>query len=311
MLDDLAVFDAKNIDDRPAAILFVHFGLGFRCTQAHHGFMASFSSSGSMSSTATPPSAVFGRSAFGIGQPHRGRRGRMDIVRGRSVRSDATAWTMSSCSASGIFAICCDRMRPITTRPGRTYHSTRMLRFRVAFTCRARQNHHHSTQNANRTLATLSATWDCLCRGASRTAVHMSASHQAPDARTVAPQVRVGPMLSKKGFGGKERDLLELLMRFVRGDVRDLIASQENDHGLSYRHHRASQRRSSPKTTICEIFGVVRFSTFSTASARSGRPHFSPRRAFQYDAGHIAQGRSSRRARSGFPENQRALPHHA
>jgi hypothetical protein len=74
----------------------------------------------------------------------------------------------------------------------------------------------------------------------------------------------------EKGFGGKERDFLELLMRFVRGDVRDLIASQENDHGLSYRHHRASQRRSSPKTTICEIFGVVRFSTFSTASVNLG-----------------------------------------
>ena len=145
MLDNLAVFDAENIDDRPAAILFVHFGLGFRCTQAHHGFMASFSSSGSMSSTATPPSAVFGRSAFGIGQPHRGRRGRMDIVRGRSVRSDAIAWTMSSCSASGIFAICCDRMRPITTRPGRTYHSTRMLRFRVAFTSPAGSYLSHSS----------------------------------------------------------------------------------------------------------------------------------------------------------------------
>jgi putative ABC transport system substrate-binding protein len=45
-----------------------------------------------------------------------------------------------------------------------------------------------------------------------------------------------------------------------------------HDHGPSYRHYGASQRRGSPKFTICEIFGVVRFSTFSTASAHCG-PH--------------------------------------
>jgi hypothetical protein len=55
----------------------------------------------------------------------------MDIVKGRSVRFDAIAWTMSSCSGSGIFAICCGLMRPITTRSGRTYRSARMLRCRV------------------------------------------------------------------------------------------------------------------------------------------------------------------------------------
>jgi hypothetical protein len=77
-------------------------------------------------------------------------------------------------------------------------------------------------------------------------------------------------MLSKKAFGGNQRNFLKLLMRFVRGDVRDHIASQKSDHGLSYWHYRASQRRSSPKTTICEIFGVVRFSTFSTASTLIG-----------------------------------------
>jgi hypothetical protein len=48
-----------------------------------------------------------------------------------------------------------------------------------------------------------------------------------PDPLARPMEVRVGSMLSKKGFGGKERDFLELLMRFVRGDVRDLIASQE------------------------------------------------------------------------------------
>ena len=48
-------------------------------------------------------------------RPRRGRRGRMDTVKGRSVRSDAIAWTMSSCSASGIFAsaaIVCDLLQP-------------------------------------------------------------------------------------------------------------------------------------------------------------------------------------------------------
>src|ERR1700745_4114578 len=73
-------------------------------------------------------------------------------------------------------------------------------------------------------------------------------------------------MLSKKSFGGICENFLKLLMRSIRGDVRDHIASQKNDHGRSYRHYKASQRRSSPKITICEIFGVVRFSTFSTAS---------------------------------------------
>src|ERR1700746_247515 len=69
-------------------------------------------------------------------------------------------------------------------------------------------------------------------------------------------------MLSKKSFGGIYENFLKLLMRSMRGDVRDHIASQKNDHGLSYRHYKASQRRNSPKITLCQIFGVVRFSTF-------------------------------------------------
>src|SRR6201987_4006634 len=77
-------------------------------------------------------------------------------------------------------------------------------------------------------------------------------------------------MLSKKSFGGIYEDFLKLPMRSIRGDVRDHIASQKNDHGRSYRHYKASQRRSSPKITSCEIFGVARFSTFSTASAITG-----------------------------------------
>jgi len=78
-------------------------------------------------------------------------------------------------------------------------------------------------------------------------------------------------MLSKKSFAGIYENFLKLLMRSMRGDARDHIASQKNDHGLSYRHYKASQRRSSPKITICEIFGVVRFSTFSTASVKLRR----------------------------------------
>jgi hypothetical protein len=69
-------------------------------------------------------------------------------------------------------------------------------------------------------------------------------------------------MLSKKSFGGNKQNFLKLLMRFVRSDVRDHIVSQKNDHGPSCRHYRASQRRSSPKIPICEIFAVVRLSTF-------------------------------------------------
>jgi len=60
-------------------------------------------------------------------------------------------------------------------------------------------------------------------------------------------------------------------MRFVRNDVRDHVVSQKNDHGLSYWRYAASQRRTCPKINICEIFGVVRFSTFATISAQSCR----------------------------------------
>src|SRR5258708_4817135 len=84
-------------------------------------------------STVTSSSAAFGRWAFGIGQPHRDRRGRMDIVKGRSVRSDAIAWTMLSCSGSGISAICFALTRPTTIRLGRICRSTRMRRHRALF----------------------------------------------------------------------------------------------------------------------------------------------------------------------------------
>ena len=50
------------------------------------------------------------------------------------------------------------------------------------------------------------------------------------------------PILLKKSFWGGERNVLEPLMRFVRDDARDPVASQKNDHGLSYRRYGASQR---------------------------------------------------------------------
>ena len=78
--------------------------------------------------------------------------------------------------------------------------------------------------------------------------------------------------VEKDFLGGRERNFLEPLMRFVRDDVRDLVASPKNDHGLSCQRYGASQRCSCPKISICEIFGAVRFSTFSTVSVK-GR-HF-------------------------------------
>src|SRR6202045_1329981 len=81
-------------------------------------------------STVTSSSAAFGRWAFGIGQPRRDRRGRTDIVKGRSVRSGGSVLTTLSCSASGIFAICCDLTRPIITPLARTFQSTRTRRCR-------------------------------------------------------------------------------------------------------------------------------------------------------------------------------------
>jgi len=62
-------------------------------------------------------------------------------------------------------------------------------------------------------------------------------------------------------------------MRFVRKDVRDLIAHQKNGHGASYRRHRGSQRRNCLKFDFREILGVVQFSTFATLSANNGLMH--------------------------------------
>src|SRR3984885_16251642 len=84
-------------------------------------------------STVTSSSAAFGRWAFGIGQPRRDRRGRTDIVKGRSVRSGGNDLTTLLYSASGIFTICCDLTRPTITRLARTFQSTRTRRRREQY----------------------------------------------------------------------------------------------------------------------------------------------------------------------------------
>jgi hypothetical protein len=92
----------------------------------------------------------------------------------------------------------------------------------------------------------------------------------SPSSSNKDRDVAFWPILLKKSFGGGERNFLEPLMRFVRNDVRDRFVSQKNDHGLSYWRYAASQRRTCPKINICEIFGVFRFSTFSTVSVKLG-----------------------------------------
>jgi hypothetical protein len=80
---------------------------------------------------------------------------------------------------------------------------------------------------------------------------------------------RLWRILLKKSFGDEEQNFIGLLMRFMRDDVRDHVASKKNDHGASYRRYEASQPWRRPKINFCEIFDVVRFSTFSTLSVKS------------------------------------------
>ena len=57
----------------------------------------------------------------------------------------------------------------------------------------------------------------------------------------------------EKAFLSDEREFLEPLMRFARGDMRDHIVSHKNDHGASYRRYGALQWRSWLKITFCEV----------------------------------------------------------
>jgi len=55
-------------------------------------------------------------------------------------------------------------------------------------------------------------------------------------------QVSTWQILLQKSLSGDERNFLDPLMRFVCGDVRDLIVSHKNDNGTSHRRYRALQR---------------------------------------------------------------------
>ena len=78
-------------------------------------------------------------------------------------------------------------------------------------------------------------------------------------------------ILLQKSSWGDDRNFSGPLMRFARGDMRDHTVSHKNDHGASYWRYGILRWRSWLKINICEIFGVVRFSTFATISAQSCR----------------------------------------
>jgi hypothetical protein len=86
-------------------------------------------------------------------------------------------------------------------------------------------------------------------------------------------------------------------MRFACGDVRDHVVSHKNDHGPSYRRYGALQRQRHLKINFREIFGVVRFSTFATVSAKIRRDA-RQREAAINGLGGVKQRLLSRAARS-------------
>jgi hypothetical protein len=67
------------------------------------------------------------------------------------------------------------------------------------------------------------------------------------------------PIVLKKSFLGDERDFLEPLMHFMRGDVRDHIVSRKSDHGPSYRRKELCCRRDVKKSTLAEVSGAFDF----------------------------------------------------
>src|SRR5664279_5379834 len=89
------------------------------------------------------------------------------------------------------------------------------------------------------------------------------------------PHGRFAPIVLKKSF---LRDGLKFsgpLMRLSRFDVRDHINCRKNDRWPSPQLYGALQRLKSSTRYICVIFGSSRFSSFSTVSAKSGRPRVS------------------------------------
>jgi hypothetical protein len=86
--------------------------------------------------------------------------------------------------------------------------------------------------------------------------------------------VSCGSMLSKKSFLADERNFSAPQVRHVRGNARDHIESQKNDHRPSHMPCRGLQRPRQLKTDLREIFGAAQFSTFSTASVKLRRTQY-------------------------------------
>ena len=84
-----------------------------------------------IASTAPGSFSACGPWASGIGRSRHARRGKMDMRRGSSARSDVIASIMSLSSASGICATCCAPIRSITTKPALTYRYAKTRRFLV------------------------------------------------------------------------------------------------------------------------------------------------------------------------------------
>jgi hypothetical protein len=77
-------------------------------------------------------------------------------------------------------------------------------------------------------------------------------------------------------------------MRFVCGDVRDLIVSYKNNHGRSYQRYSALHLQRRLKISFCEIFAIVRFSTFATVSANRGLRHRSKQQSYSITSSAVA-----------------------
>jgi hypothetical protein len=84
------------------------------------------------------------------------------------------------------------------------------------------------------------------------------------------PCCRVHQRLEKMSFLADDRNFSGPLVCSTRNDLRDHIDSHKSDHRPSLPSYKALQRRRQLKIDLREIFGVARFSTFSTVSTRSG-----------------------------------------
>jgi hypothetical protein len=73
-----------------------------------------------------------------------------------------------------------------------------------------------------------------VLRGALVTAFRSAFASVPPQGSQESAVERI---LLQKSFEDDERNFLGPLMRFVRKDVRDLIAHQKNGDGASYRRH--------------------------------------------------------------------------